>query len=145
MIIEIADINIEGIVYKRKLDIEGAFFRTNLERIEIPCDILYYTPTDVLIGRSCFSSKKINPRTEQRTFEAGRTILFVVDNNTFVDPVNGTYVDNNTSGAVGEYDYYMYLLNNMNVLVGNGVTSLENQLLPIALNNAVNAGRLDYE
>lgn len=145
MIVEIADVNIEGITYKRKLNVEGSLFKFVYGRIEIPADIIYYTPTDVQIGRNCFTSKKVNARTGQKTFEAGRTVVFVVDNETFVNPMDGSYVPNDTPGAMGEYDYYMYLLNNMNLLVANGITSLESQLLPAALNSAVNAGRLDYE
>ena len=145
MIVEIADINIEGITYKRKLNVEGSLFKFIYGRIEIPADILYYTLSDIEIGRNCFTSKKTNTRTGQKTFEAGKTVIFIVDNETFVNPLNGNYVLADTPGAMGEYDYYMFLLNSMNLLVNNGITSLETQLLPSALNNAVNAGRLDYE
>jgi hypothetical protein len=145
MKIEINSINIEGTIYKRKLNVEATNFKLNETRIEIPADIIYYTANDVELGRAIFNSKKVNNRTGQLNFEAGRTTVFVVDDNTTVNPLTGEYVNPSTPGAIGEYTYFMYLLNNMNLLVANGITSLEGQLLPSSINRAIAAGRLDYE
>lgn len=142
MILNITDITIEGVIYKRKLDIEGTFFRLKDNKIEIPADIIYYSQTDVELGRNIFNSKKINSRTGQKTFETAKTVIFVVDNETKVNPANGAY---DPASTIGEYDYYMYLLNNMDILVANNIKSLEGEVLPNAINNAINYGRLDYE
>jgi hypothetical protein len=142
MIINIDDIIIEGTTYKRKLDIEGTLFRLNQSKIEIPADIIYLSTNDIELGRNIFNSKKVNTLTSRKTFEAGMTTVFVVDNNTKVNPATGEY---DINSSMGEYDYFMYLLNNMNLLVANSITSLENELLPASINRSIAAGRLDYE
>lgn len=141
----ISPLVIEGTTYNRKLQVEGTNFKLSEARIEIPADIDYYTTTDVYLGTNIFTSKEVNGRTGQLNFTAGRTTVFVVDDNTTVNPLTGEYVNPSTPGAIGEYTYFMYLLNNMNLLVDNGITSLEGQLLPSSINRAIAAGRLDYE
>jgi hypothetical protein len=145
MELTISPLVIEGTTYNRKLNVEGTNFKLTESRIEIPADILYYTSTDVFLGVNIFTSKETNGRTGQLNFTAGRTTVFVVDDNTSVNTLTGEYVNPSTPGAIGEYTYFMYLLNNMNLLVANGVTSLEGQLLPSSINRAIAAGRLDYE
>jgi len=143
--IDIPNTTIEGIEFKRKLLVGEAIFRLQVRRLEIPVSIYYYTTTDLLVGVDLFSSKKVNERSNTLNFTQGQQPIFVVDNNTMVNPLTGEYVPDDTPGAMGEYDYYMYLLNNMNLLVDNDVVSLENQLLPASLLRAIAAGRLDYE
>lgn len=143
--IDIPNTTIEGIEFKRKLLVDEAIFRLQSKKLEIPVDIYYYTTADLLIGANLFSSKKVNERSGALNFTQGQRPIFVVDNNTKVNPLTGEYVPIDTPAAMGEYDYYMYLLNTMDLLVGNGVTSLENQLLPASLLRAIEAGRLDYE
>jgi hypothetical protein len=143
--IDIPNTTIEGIEFKRKLLVDEAIFRLQAGRLEIPVSIYYYTTTDLLVGVNLFNSKKTNERTGALNFTQGAQPIFVVDNITKVNPLTGDYVPAYTPGAMGEYDYYIYLLNNMNMLVNDGVTSLENQLLPASLLRAIAAGRLDYE
>jgi hypothetical protein len=143
--IDIPNTTIEGIEFKRKLLVDEAIFRLQAGRLEIPVSIYYYTTTDLLVGINLFNSKKTNERTGLLNFTQGAQPIFTVDNITKVNPLTGDYVPVDTEGAMGEYDYYMLLLNNMDMLVNNGVTSLENQLLPSSLLRAIAAGRLDYE
>ena len=145
MELTITPLIVEGTTYNRKLQVEGTNFKLSESRIDIPADIDYYTSNDVYLGTNIFTSKEVNSRTGQLNFTAGRTTVFIVDDNTTVNPLTGEYVNPSTPGAVGEYSYFMYLLNNMNLLVANGITSLEGQLLPNSINRAITAGRLDYE
>jgi hypothetical protein len=143
--IDIPNTTIEGIEFKRKLLVDEAIFRLQAGKLEIPVSVYYYTTTDLLVGINLFSSKKLNERSGNLNFTQGQQPIFTVDNITKVNPLTGDYVPVDTEGAMGEYDYYMLLLNNMDMLVNNGVTSLENQLLPGSLLRAIAAGRLDYE
>lgn len=136
--LDITDFSLGGLNYQRKLRIEGVFFRYNDDRIEIPCDIYYYY-NGIELGRNLFTSNIINERTGRPNFESNKTVVFIVDNITKVD-LSGNY---DVNGPIGEYDYYMDLLNRMDILVQNGITSLQNGLLSLALTNAVQNGRLD--
>lgn len=143
--IDIPNTTIEGIEFKRKLLVDEAIFRLRARRLDIPVSIFYYTTTDLLVGENIFSSKKVNQRSGNLNYTQGQQPIFIVDNNTKVNPLTGDYVPSGTPGEMGEYDYYLYLLNNMNLLVDDGVVSLENELLPASLLRAIAAGRLDYE
>lgn len=143
MIINISNVEINGITYKRRLHVKNMSIQYELNSIAILADIEYYNDEGTF-GLNCFTSTTINPRTGNLYFTQGQPVVMMVDNNTKVNPANGDYVANDTEGAIGEYDWTRNHLNNLDVLVGLGITSMERDFIPMSINRAIAAGRLTY-
>lgn len=59
----------------------------------------------------------------QNEFTKSWEKAFIANNETFVNSATGEYVEASTDGAIGEWDYFMYIHDNVSLVVKNLILS----------------------
>lgn len=104
--INIADIETNGTVLKRKAELFSMVYNQAFKVLILNWDVYYYSDSSGHYGQPI----KINGITSYRKES-------VANNSVKVNPSTGAIVPDGTAGAVGQYDFFYYLAENKDINV----------------------------
>lgn len=133
MDIEIDIEPLENTLLKRKVVYMGHTHDKDDRFFIIYCSIYYYDNENNLLGANLFDSKSTNEDGTNK-YKAGQLVEMLVDNNTIVD-ANG-----DSGNEIGEYSFYMGMLNDFETMKNLGINSLSD-LLRLGINKAIQRGK----